>query len=422
MKNPVAKLAVAAAVVVVVLIGLNEMGGSGTSVAWGKVVQNVEASPGFTYRMKQIHKRQGTETKVFHMTAYGSAQYGMRMDGYLDPEYPIQTYGSLKEKAVTSISHSSKTYTRMPLVGDQLAELEELDPKKHIAKYLSAEYRKLGRKIIEGIEAEGIEIDDLSFSKANFKVDRCVVQLWIAVDTDLPILVEVDTVGKDGTLEIHTVQDNFQWNIELDANMFEPNIPEDYTLLEAELDADGRTLFKTTEEDDSQAAAGAKIRMWRFRDKHPKQGYRLVSKDGQATTNIPLSWADSPEHAVRIQEELDLLTQQDNRDLLEVKEIWANGQLDFRILRYEYAISDGQKIKIPDFDPSDPSQWTVIGKRQTELSRLLRERRKQEETGQDIATTEERQVNGRLFTFKKRRFVLSDGTEIIHFTGQPKND
>jgi hypothetical protein len=180
------------------------------------------------------------------------------------------------------------------------------------------------------------------------------------------------------------------------------------------------TGMPKTAKDDSQEAAGAKVRKWRFRDKHPERGYRLLSEDGQAATSIPESWADSPEHAVRIQEELDLLQKQGNRELVEVREIEANGQLDFRILRYEYNLSDGQTVKIPDFDPDDPSQWTVIGKRQEELSQLLRERRRQEEKGQELATTEERQVYGRAFTFKKRRFVLSDGTEVIVSTGKPK--
>ncbi len=180
------------------------------------------------------------------------------------------------------------------------------------------------------------------------------------------------------------------------------------------------TGMPKTAKDDSQEAAGAKVRKWRFRDKHPERGYRLLSEDGQAAASIPKSWADSPEHAVRIQEELDLLQKQGNRELVEVREIEANGQLDFRILRYEYNLSDGQTVKIPDFDPDDPSQWTVIGKRQEELSQLLRERRRQEEKGQELATTEERQVYGRAFTFKKRRFVLSDGTEVIVSTGKPK--
>ena len=425
MKSPITKLAAAAVVVVAVLIGMSEMGGSGTSVAWGEVVRNVEASPGFIFQMKQIYYRETTGTIEIYNKVYGSAEYGVRMDGHLDPESPVQVYASRKEGAMILIDHSAKTYSRKPLAGDELAELEKMDPKEGVSKMLSVGYIKLGRKTINGIEAEGVEITNPAganiSSETPIEIDSHVAQLWVAVETGLPVLLESKTSINNGMQKSHTIQDEFQWNVELDASEFEPDIPEDYTLMEVEIDTDGRATFKTTEKHDSQEVVGAKIRKWRFVDKHPEHGYNLESENGQTVTTIPESWADSPEHAVRIQEELDLLQkQQDNRELVEVREIEANGQLDFRILMYEYNLSDGQTVKMPDFDPDDPSQWTVIGERQEELSRLLRERRRQEEKGQELATTEERQVHGRVFTFKKRRFVLSDGTEVIWSVGWPK--
>ena len=423
MKSPITKLAAAAVIVIAVLIGMNQLVGSAGSVAWGEVVRNIEASPGFVYRMKQTYNQQETGTIELNMMAYGSAQYGFRLDGYNDEEVTIQTYATLSDGAMTAVDHPNRTYYRTALADDALAEIENMEPKEAVREYLSAEYTKLGRRTIEGVEAEGIEIDrDPSEAKANFQVDSCVIQLWVAVDTGLPILVEVDTVGKDGTLEVHTVQDNFQWNVELDASEFEPDIPEDYTQMEVEIDADGGASFKTTVKYDSKEVVGAKVHKWRFRDKHPERGYRLLSEDGQSATSIPESWADSPEHAVRVQEELDLQKQQGNRELVAVTEIEVNGQLDYRVLMYEHNLSDGQTVRISDFDPDDTSQWTVINERQEELSQLLRERRRQEEKGQELATTEERQVYGRVFTFKKRRFVLSDGTEVIHSIGRLKDD
>jgi len=422
MKSPITKLAAAAVIVIAVLIGMNQLVGSAGSVAWGEVVRNIEASPGFVYRMKQTYNQQETGTIELNMMAYGSAQYGFRLDGYNDEEVTIQTYATLSDGAMTSVDHPNRTYYRTALADDALAEIENMEPKEAVREYLSAEYTKLGRKTIEGVEAEGIEIDrDPSEAKANFQVDSCVIQLWVAVDTGLPILIEVDTVGKDGTLEVHTVQDNFQWNVELDASEFEPDIPEDYTLMEVEIDADGGASFKTTVKYDSQEVVGAKLHKWRFVEKHAEY-YHLESEDGQAGATIPESWADSPEHAVRVMEELDLLKQQGNRKLVRVSETEVNGQLDSRYLIYEYALSDGQVIEDGDFDPALTNTRTLVGVRQEELSRLLRERRRQEEKGQELATTEERQVYGRVFTFKKRRFVLSDGTEVIHSIGRLKDD
>ena len=226
--------------------------------------------------------------------------------------------------------------------------------------------------------------------------------MWVAVDSGLPVLIEVNTVGDDGTLEVHSVQDNFQWNIELDAAEFKPDIPEDY---------------KQIEEDDSQDGVGTGNRKWRCIGRHPDGDYNLESEDGQAGATIPASWADSPEQAVRVKEELDLLKQQGNRELVGIMETEVNGQLDSRILMYEYNLSDGQTVKIPDFEPDDPSQWTLIGERQTELSQLRKEGK-----GQELTSTEERQVDGRDFIFEKQRFVLSDGTEVVRSIGRLKED
>jgi hypothetical protein len=419
-----------AVIAVAVLIAMNQLGGSGGSVAWGEVVRNIEASPGFIYRMKQTHNREETGTIELNFMAYGSVQYGFRLDGCSDEEVTSQTYATLSDGAMTGVDHRKRTYTRTALADDALAEIKNMDPKEGVSKMLSVGYIKLGRKTIDGIEAEGVEITNPAganiSSETPIEIDSYVAQLWVAVETGLPVLLESKTSINNGMQKSHTVQDNFQWNVELSASEFEPNIPEDYMLMEVEIDAEGRTSFKTTAKDDSQEAAGAKIRQWRFRDKHPERGYRLLSEDGQASTSIPESWADSPEHAVRVKEELDLQKQQGNRELVRVSEIEVNGQLGSRFLLYEHNLSDGQTVRRGEFDPDDSGPWTVIDERRAalgkEVRQLWQEQLRQEEEGQELATTEERQVHGRVFTFKKRRFVLRDGTEVIHSTGRLKDD
>ena len=411
MKNPIVRLAAAAVIAVAVLIAMNEFGSSNGGVAWGEVVRKVAGSPGVICREKQIQKDRKRGTVEFNWKVYASVEYGVRMDDYFDPEHSIQAYGTLKEGANILINHSSKTYRREPLTSDQRTELEELDSILKFRDILSLGYRELGRKIIDGVEAEGVETTNPEGAKISsgrpIEIDSHVAQLWVSVETNLPIFFESKTVCNNGTREFHIVVDEFQWDIELDASVFEPDIPEDYTQIGTS---------------DSHKGTDARLKKWRFKDRHPERGYRLLSEDGQSAATIPESWADSPEHAVRVKEELDLREQQDNRELVQVREIEANGQLDQRILTYEYNLSDGQTVKVHDFDPDDPSQWTVIGKRQKELSQLLREQRRQEEKGQELATTEERQVHGRVFAFKKRRFVLSDGTEVVHSIGRLKDD
>ncbi|KPK41903.1 MAG: hypothetical protein AMJ65_08495, partial [Phycisphaerae bacterium SG8_4] len=75
MRSPITKIAAAAVLVIAVLIGMNHLGGSATSVVWGEVVRNVEASPGFIFQMKQIYHKETTGTMEIHNEVYGSAEY-----------------------------------------------------------------------------------------------------------------------------------------------------------------------------------------------------------------------------------------------------------------------------------------------------------------------------------------------------------
>ena len=48
------------------------------------------------------------------------------------------------------------------------------------------------------------------------------------METGYPVLCEGGSLGDDGRLRIDVVLDRFQWNVELGAGEFEPNIPAGY--------------------------------------------------------------------------------------------------------------------------------------------------------------------------------------------------
>ena len=373
MKNQITKVAAAAVIVVTILVGINQLVGSPGSVAWGEVVRNIEASPGFIFRLRQTYIREETGTIEVNMMVYGSAQHGVRQDGYNNEDVMVQIYAPLSDGAMTAVDHRNKTYSRRALADDALAEIKNMDPKEAISEYLSDEYIKLGRKTIEGVEAEGIEIDrEPSEAKANFQVDSCIIQLWVAVDTGLPVLIEVETVGKNGTLEVHSVQDNFQWNVELDASEFEPDIPKDYTLMEVEIDADGK---------------GA------------------ITLDEDEVTDV--------EQTRRDLEEMKVLSQQGKKELLKVVETMTDGTLRLRTHLYKYELSDGRTMKKGEYAGGDfaldKAQWD-------ELNSISKAG-----PGEYFGTHEET-VEGRVFSFKRERYSLSDGTEVIESVGTPKED
>ena len=187
------------------------------------------------------------------------------------------------------------------------------------------------------------------------------------------------------------------------------------------------------------AVVGIKIHKWRIVDKHPEAGYLLLSEDGRTMTNVPESWADSPEHAVEVKEELDLLKQQGKRKLVGVSEFKVNGQLDSTMFTYEYTLSDGRVIRKGEHDPDDNTPQILVGERWDEASQRYFEitaaesvtRITDPQTGEVrrirkpaegvVLTTYEQVVQGRVLSFEARQFALSEGTEVTWAFGTLKD-
>ena len=102
-----------------------------------------------------------------------------------------------------------------------------------VQKILSCEHKKLGQKTIEGVLCEGVEttdpayLDPLPGEVNNLQVE---FRLWVGVETGYPVLYESKMSGEhEGQVwESHSITDQFQWNVELDPGIFEPDIPPDY--------------------------------------------------------------------------------------------------------------------------------------------------------------------------------------------------
>jgi hypothetical protein len=112
------------------------------------------------------------------------------------------------------------------------------------------------------------------------------------------------------------------------------------------------------------------------------------------------------------------LSEQGKRELLRIKETII-GTYRLKTHEYRYQLSDGQIQDIGE--PADDmpvysmEQWK-------EFSPLLKEFRRLQEAGpgEDLDTYDET-VEGRVFSFKRERYFLSDGTEVIWSVGLPKD-
>jgi hypothetical protein len=232
------KLAAAAVIIIAVLLGIYYFGSSVevASVAWGQVAEKVEQANTFVYRVKitmtgmpGMPKAEPNEVEI---VAYNSSEHGMRTDAYVGGKIAAQTYIIPDEEALITVTHEQKQYMRMRLTDELLAKMKEEshDPKEMVKEFTKSEYTELGRKTIDGIEAEGIESRHPRIMGGLF--DDVLSQLWVDVETDLPVLMQVECSSSDGTIQMKLVMDDFEWDvIDLDSSAFEANIPDDYKLM-----------------------------------------------------------------------------------------------------------------------------------------------------------------------------------------------
>jgi len=230
MKSPITKLAVAAAVITVVALGLFEFIGTGSTsgVVWAEVAQKVQASRGVIFRSKDVapdSRDGGTDHKMNYLSSTQS-----RYDSHKGDQITKTIYNDYNTKTVILIDHGHKSYIKRTVERMEQNDLWR-DPKSLVQRFLSHEHRELGRKTVEGVLCEGIETTDPAFAGADFPVDSLMAQVWVNVDTAYPVLLEFEitgTVGDNEKVHIKAVMDKFQWDAKLDESIFEPNIPADY--------------------------------------------------------------------------------------------------------------------------------------------------------------------------------------------------
>ncbi len=230
MRSKMTKFAVAAVILIAVLIGINQFGGSidGTTVAWAEVIKNIDRVNDYIHRQRQTDysgvKSSGFEfTNQWETTWYYSSEFGIRWDQYQSDRLIGQFYTLLKEQQNIFISPMQKTFSHS---NKSMPETMPVDPRSRIRQIIVQPHTKLGRQVIDGVIAEGIEVDGQQVGFV--KLDNAVSRLWVDVQTQLPVRLESEGKMHSSDMFSLTVQDEFQWNVNLTKADFTPEIPEDF--------------------------------------------------------------------------------------------------------------------------------------------------------------------------------------------------
>ena len=165
------------------------------------------------------------------LTTYVSSEYGLRQDAYMNGQVVGISYIPLEGTIITQVMPNEKKYRRVSTTEELVRKThDQANPKGMIKEFMSFEHTELGRKIVDGVEAEGIEVNDSNFLNAVF--ESAVGRLWVDVETDLPLRTEIVGVSGNGSIEIKIVAYDFDWDADPKPSVFELDIPDDYTLLE----------------------------------------------------------------------------------------------------------------------------------------------------------------------------------------------
>ena len=242
MKNPIVKLAAAAVVIALVVLGLFEFIGteSTSSVVWAEVVRKVGASRGLIVRSTDLSPSSEDDYSI----TYTSPRYCRRdfykdgqiiRTGYVDFTSP-DTYTLVD---VFHIHNFCMTTKYKKSVYQFFLEWRDdwTKPDFLVQMIISGEHSKLGQRNIEGVLCEGIETTDpacLGPLPEQVKDLKVEFRLWVSAETGYPVLYESKMSGEyEGQWdETGCVMDQFQWDVELDPGIFEPNIPTSYERIE----------------------------------------------------------------------------------------------------------------------------------------------------------------------------------------------
>ena len=243
MKSRTTKVAAAAVIIVALLYGLNVIGNGGNALA--EVLDNINQIKSFAYRIKIRAGQHGgsigkKDDLIWGKHVLESKDYGRRILSYWikGPEgIPVKTmepYSKLyvlkPQAALIRVRPDEKKFWRRSLTDVGFLDWEEstIFP----SGFTKHSYTRLGRDRINGVTVEGYESTHPRVV-GRHGGQKIVARLWIDTRTKLPVRMEIEDFinSRNGSPTKKRILDGFEWNVEMDAADFDPNIPDDFELV-----------------------------------------------------------------------------------------------------------------------------------------------------------------------------------------------
>lgn len=248
MESKVTKYSAAAVValaMVVILFGPFEISGNG-GVVLAQVVQKMDEAKMIVHKEQRFYYELGEEEPFLKTDVIKHCCQNL---GVVEEQYT--TEGDLMHRAYVlgeprefiALLPASKKYFKMPL-GDGMAQMIDcLTPRGLVEHFMVIEHKDLGRSRIDEREVEGFEAIDTEIwpmpEKFNllFPVKQITWRFWIDIESSLPVRAEYEVITDRGLLtgmkklKVVCKAYAFEYYQQAQKELFDPNIPEDYTEL-----------------------------------------------------------------------------------------------------------------------------------------------------------------------------------------------
>ena len=236
-------------VFVAVIIGLHQINSSlkGRSIVWADVAERLKGVSSFKAKASRVLTEVDQEEPFFEgeVLKYFSPDHGHMEESYVGGEIVMLAYPSISEKSLLIVFPQNKAYCRFDYNEELLSLFENINPANTdgIMKYFGSDRCvRLGGQEIDGVMSEGFEVKDVKvFSQVPrflMEVKGVDIRLWVNKETLLPIRLEGEGfIGKGlmtgfKDIRYREVVYDVEYDVEINESVFEPNIPEDYKLID----------------------------------------------------------------------------------------------------------------------------------------------------------------------------------------------
>jgi outer membrane lipoprotein-sorting protein len=233
MKSPITKIAVAAVLVIACLTGVLIFEKT-ASIALAEVLDKFEQITAYSCRMNATFNNKDIDNMpVSQSTMLMSQTFGSKMN--VEITHPITGESMVQEiyilpnkGTITTLMPNQKKYSQVYYDKESAdASQQGMNPRDILEQILKCEHTSLGCSTIDGVEVEGFQTTDPSFTEG--VLGQATIKIWVDVETKLPVRMEVNQ-GDEQTGRVQMTLTDFKWNIPVDEADFEPVILDDYTL------------------------------------------------------------------------------------------------------------------------------------------------------------------------------------------------